>query len=215
MSEFVPFGKGRKSFTFGSSNVAPGISVLMSTGNPFAVFWSVIAKMFVAFDFMGVRRRFTHVGKEVFKFPPSFADSNAFGSVKLVGIADRGGVATFQHPLPDSIDSGSAHAVRSVGFSCGAASGLLFGRFGFPLASTVSRNASSEVGSVNPCSVSAPASTEPKRAVAASIRSWNGFMWPGDSPEVENLICSVNKRFTHMFYITDEKRLTKGVLWPH
>lgn len=213
MGEFVPFGEGRKSFTFGSSDVAPSISVLVFTGNPFTIFWSVVAEVVFTFYFVSVRRWFAHIGKEVFKLLPALTDSNAFGSVKLVGIPDRRSVAAFQHSAPDVINSGSAHPVSGIGFTIGAASGLLCFASSFSLASTVSRSAFSEVGSVNPRSVSASASTEPKRAVAAPIRSWNGFMWSGDSPEVENLICSVNKRFTHMFYITDEKQFTEGILW--
>jgi hypothetical protein len=216
MSEFVSFGEGRKSLTFGGSDVAPGVSVLMFTGNPFAIFRGVIAEVVFTFYFVSVRRWFAHIGKEVFKFLPTFTDSNAFGSVKLIGVADRRGIATFQHSAPDFVNSGLAHAVCCISFTAGTSSGLLFGRFGLPLTSTISRSASSEVSGVNPRSVSALASTEPKCTVAAPIRSWDGFMWSGDSPKVENLVCPINKRFTHMFYITDEKQFTEGIcLWQH
>ena len=179
-----------------------GVSCLQIAFDPLGVLRGIVSERVNSINFVGIRRRRAFVGQEFFKFLPAFTNANSDSPV--IGVREVFGiVATLKHSDPDVIDASVTQPVRSVSLPAGAASGLLFGRFGFPLASAISRSAPSEVGSIDPRSVptlAGTASTEPKSTVAAPIRSWDRFVFRRNCPVAKGLARHINEWFTHKVF---------------
>src|SRR5262245_39145537 len=78
------------------------IQSLFTSRPPFAIFWSVVPIIVYAFERMLWAWLMTHIGKEIFKLAPSFADLNATPAVIFVAYIVRI-VAPLPHANPTTV----------------------------------------------------------------------------------------------------------------
>lgn len=186
--------KGRNGFAARKPNVSASVPILSSLRDPTAIFRRVVSIIILAFDGQRiVVSRFLRPLMEGFEISPFWIVGYATSAIMFVFRAIGVIAATF-HRSPDSINSIVeqflvTHSVRPVCFTGSGTRSLLFSRGCLPETAAVSRDTCTQVAGINPRSVSTLAGAEPHSALAATVWSRSGFMWPNYTPHAELLVC--------------------------
>lgn len=171
------------------ANAFGGVAWLRFARQPDAVLRGVRTVDIYAFNREPRRKTRSHIGNEVRKgMAPAITNRNASAAVVSIFAVGRK-ITSGDHAVVAMVKRCFTHAVRGIGFSGGNRRWRAFASNYLPEASAIARDALAQVGSVNPCSVSALAGAEPMCAVAVAVWPWNGLMRTCHGPVIESLVC--------------------------